>query len=74
MIYRMIQIRTPAIIRVSDYHEFDSIREVINSLKPSDRVKIKEVGFDGQYVGVLYTGNLANHKEFIVSAKKECAN
>lgn len=63
----MITINLPLIIRVSDYHELDEVRDTINKLSPSEKVKTRELGFDGQYIGILYTGSYKNQQEFIKS-------
>ena len=46
----------PAIVVVSDYHEFDEVADNIN-LVTVRKTKVKEIGFDGrEYVGVIYQG------------------
>lgn len=46
----------PAIIVVKDYHEFPYIKDIMCGILPG--IKIKEIGFDGSYVGMVYAGSL----------------
>lgn len=45
----------PRLIEVQDYHEFDNIKDYLERLGVH-RPKVAEVGFNGRYVGVVYTG------------------
>ena len=57
----------PAMIRVNDYHDFPFILDIIREILP--KVKIKEVGFDGSYVGMVYTGSLKDKQNKTFLAK-----
>lgn len=51
-----MMVNIPARIGVGDYHEFDTYRAVLIQLIPG--VKVKEIGYAGEYVGIVYEGNL----------------
>jgi hypothetical protein len=51
-----MMVNIPARIGVADYHEFDTYQAVLRQLIPS--VKVKEIGFAGEYVGMVYEGNI----------------
>jgi hypothetical protein len=55
-----VSIVLPKIIKVGDYHEFDSMAETLNELveKGFPKVKAEEIGYCGGkgYIGVLYVG------------------
>lgn len=49
-----IPLNVPCIISADDYHEFGFINSVVKSLNP--KLKCSEVGFYGEYLGVIYYG------------------
>lgn len=59
-----ITISLPAIVRVMDYHEFDTIMDSVNILNPDKKVIYTEIGFeDGQYVGLIHL-DIDEHQEY----------
>ncbi len=72
----MSVINTPQIIETGDYHDFEYIQEDYRKLVPG--IKVKEIGHDpetGQYVGIVYLGNLKNlrTKKMFQGEKKRLA-
>lgn len=53
-----IKTELPVAIEVSDYHEFNKIREIISLINPS--IKIKEIDCEDGYVGVMYIGKITS--------------
>jgi hypothetical protein len=55
-----VSIVLPKIVKVGDYHEFDSMTDTLNELieKGFPKVKSEELGYcDGKgYIGILYVG------------------
>jgi hypothetical protein len=51
-----ISVNLPLRIDVDDYHEIESIGELLKKLNP--RIKVKELGCNGRYVGIAYIGTL----------------
>jgi hypothetical protein len=49
-------IKLPQEIEVEDYHEFSSLQEYFQSLNP--KIKVKEVGTNCSYIGIVYVGSL----------------
>ena len=50
--------KLPKVIEVNDYHEFKMAQYHINLVDPT--VKVKEVGFAGEYMGIIYRGRLTD--------------
>jgi hypothetical protein len=48
----------PIRIEAYDYHEFTDIQKHINLVDPT--VKVREAGFNGKYVGIIYRGKLSD--------------
>ena len=55
-----VSIVLPKIVKVGDYHEFDSMADTLNELieKGFPKVKAEELGYSRSkgYIGVLYVG------------------
>ena len=51
-----IDVELPMLIEVDDYHEIDSLQNVFKRLNKD--IKVMGLGFDGQYLGIAYVGNL----------------
>lgn len=67
-----LKIPLPFHVNVRDYHDFDTIRELIEELSGTSKLKFEEVGLDGEgsYVGVFYT-NKNTAKSLIKQLKKQ---
>jgi hypothetical protein len=54
----VVNITLPKLVQVSDYHELSEIARHINIMRPVnvDKVNAAEIGFNGLYVGVIYSG------------------
>jgi len=52
----------PVVIGATDYHYFDVIKEALNKAF-KEKVKMKELGFDGNYYAVFYFQKLPSIKE-----------
>lgn len=51
--------KLPAVISVTDYHEFTSVQDVINALGLKG-TRVCEIGvLHGKYVGMIYAGNIS---------------
>lgn len=48
----------PCELSVSDYHEFDCLRLQLRKIIPG--VKVKELAFNGKYLGMVYYGKLSD--------------
>ena len=59
----------PKLVVVRDYHEFDSVKETLNDILDV-RVKVKEIAFDGDYIGVVYVDKLPTKQEIDKLLKK----
>jgi len=60
-------INLPAVVTVTDYHEFKGIVDTVNDLCSSTKqIKVNEIGMARRrYVGVLYTGDVPPNKHEI---------
>lgn len=53
--------KLPAIVKVSDYHKFDSISDAFKQI--GLKLKVKEIAFiEGEYIGIVYAGKLTDIK------------
>jgi len=59
---KQVTLKLPAIVRFGDYHEFDDLKETLQALG-AKYVKVRELGCDYDYYGVVYTGRLADAKK-----------
>lgn len=50
----------PIRLEIDDYHQFDDIRD--NFCKLVTGIKVKEIGFNGNYIGIAYSGKLTDKK------------
>ncbi|MFA7219062.1 MAG: hypothetical protein WC119_00860 [Synergistaceae bacterium] len=48
----MSDIKLPKLLEASDYHEFVAIDTALNGTG----IRCKEIGFNGKYLGIIYTG------------------
>ena len=54
-----MEVKLPHIYEVSDYHDFDSLRNIFSEIIRG--VKVKEIGFCGtHYTGIAYVGSLSD--------------
>jgi len=59
-------INLPAVVTVTDYHEFKGIVDTVNELCNTKQIKVNEIGMaQRRYVGVLYTGDVPPNKHEI---------
>jgi hypothetical protein len=59
-------INLPAIVIVTNYHEFKRIVDTVNDLCSTKQIKGNEIGLSRRrYVGVLYTGDVPPSKHEI---------
>lgn len=49
-------LKLPNLITCDDYHEFPDVQDMLRHLTGSNAIKVKEVCFNGNYVGVVYIG------------------
>ena len=61
-----VSIDLPQVIDVDDYHEFGFLEDILADLGINPKVKMKEVGFDGRYIGIAYVGNLKDRKNKVL--------
>jgi len=68
-----IQIELPQRIKVSDYHEFNDISDAFNLLGSTNKIRVKEIGFNGAYIGIIYIGSLddSDNAKMIKAIKRE---
>jgi hypothetical protein len=64
-----MKVSLPAEICVSDYHEFQAFERNLQQLIPG--VKVKELAFNGKYLGMAYVGNLREKKNAEMRKKVE---
>lgn len=57
----------PRLERFYDYHEIEEVEEHIHFVDTS--VKVKECGFDGDYIAIIYRGRLTDPKNTKLVAK-----
>lgn len=62
-----IQINLPAKVEVEDYHRFSSLQD--NLRKLNSKIKVREVGFNGSYMGIVYVGNLEDSENKLMFAE-----
>jgi phage antirepressor YoqD-like protein len=64
-----LSITLPKEIKVDDYHEFYNLEIYFRELNKN--IKIKEVAFNGDYIGIVYTGSLMHeiNKKFVQQLK-----
>jgi len=69
-----INIKLPQEIEVEDYHAFSYLQEYFQSLNP--KIKVKEVGTNCCYIGMVYVGNLKDpeNKELFQKLKEGYAD
>jgi hypothetical protein len=51
-----MNIKLPIELAVIDYHEFDYAQDYLRQIIPG--VKVKELAFNGKYLGIVYHGKL----------------
>jgi len=59
-----IKITLPQRIEVDDYHEFTDVQTYLKLL--SKDLKVKELGCNGRYVGIIYSGKLTDKENKIL--------
>lgn len=66
-----LEINVPVQVEVRDYHQFDDIKDNIKLL--SKQLKVKELGCNGNYIGIIYVGRLTDpvNAEMVRSIKEE---
>lgn len=47
-------LQLPKLVECTDYHEFSNIQDILRLLIGHGSIKVKEIGFNGRYVGVVY--------------------
>jgi hypothetical protein len=62
-----VKIDLPQEIEVFDYHEFNYVQDALR--KVISGIKVKEVGFNGKYLGMIYIGSLKNDENKKMVAK-----
>ena len=66
----MSKVNLPQRIAVDDYHEFDSIQDLLCDTG----IKVKEVGFIApEYIGILYVGRLRDpdNRNLVAEIKRQ---
>ncbi len=58
----MVTLNLPQVKAFGDYHEIDEVEHILNDFS-NNRVKSKEIGFNGSYWAVFYEGKLPDKKE-----------
>lgn len=66
------EITLPQRIEVENYHDFATAQEYFKLL--NKKIKVKEIGFDGNHVGIVYVCSLQEpeNKFLFNKIKKEC--
>ena len=67
-----LEINMPRRIMVSDYHELQQSERNYKIL--SNNIKVKEIGFDGQYLGIVYIGSLQEPENQFINSFSICNN
>ena len=62
-----IECELPQIIEVDDYHEFGRIEYFLKRLNKD--IKINEVGFVRDYIGIIYVGSLEDEENKVLFDK-----
>ena len=62
----------PAKISCIDYHQFEDAKHHLSQVIP--KIKVKEIGFDGMYLGIAYVGALTDPENALMvkEIKEEC--
>ena len=58
-----IEIKIPFVKEHGDYHDIPDLRDTLRSLAENNKLKSTEIGFNGMYVGLYYTGKKPDSKE-----------
>lgn len=61
----------PCILVVDDYHELGLRRDFLRKLYKTKRIKVKELGCNHYYYGVLYVDRLPSKKELVDLLRQE---
>jgi hypothetical protein len=64
-----LNLNVPTFIEVGDYHELPFVQDHLKKLNPS--LRVKEVGFNGEYVGLIYLGRAPSKDKIKELAKKK---
>lgn len=57
-------LKLPKLVECADYHEFSYLQNTLRQfVEPKKSVKVKELGFNGMYVGIVYLDKLPTKDE-----------
>ena len=65
-----IEIELPKIVEVMDYHEFDYLKLYLSQIGLKG-VKVEEIGFNGNYIGIVYKKKDEDYKKLVEKYKEE---